>query len=104
MRSRTDSNQGQIVEDLRRVGMSVHVTSNVGDGFPDLVTGGIMPCPLCRRRFRQTKLIEVKSQVGILTPDQQEFHHIWRGQLDVARTSDEALRIVGVRKEIGLPV
>ncbi len=33
-----DANQPEIVEALRRVGVHVHITSDLGEGFPDLVT------------------------------------------------------------------
>jgi hypothetical protein len=96
MPKRTDKNQVEIVETLRRVGLSVAVTSGVGCGFPDLVIGGVMPC-MCGsgRRVRQTKIVEVKTTSGILTPDQEEFHAAWRGQLDIARSPDEVLRMTG---------
>lgn len=95
---RTDLNQTPIVKTLRQVGVSVAVTSGVGDGFPDIVVGGVMPC-CCGsgRRVKQTRIIEIKSLTGILTPDQQEFHDAWRGQLDVARSEADALALVGVK-------
>jgi hypothetical protein len=98
MPKRTDANQISIVSDLRRVGLTVAVTSNVGDGFPDLVVGGRIACPHCAAKFPQNKLVELKTAAGLLTPDQEEFHQIWRGQLDVARTTDDALRITGIVK------
>ncbi len=36
---RTDANQNEIVEGLRKVGCTVAVTSAAGDGFPDIVVG-----------------------------------------------------------------
>ena len=63
---RTDENQIEIVKTLRQTGISVAVTSNLGDGFPDIVTGGLMPCPHCSKKFPQTKLVEIKSEKGIL--------------------------------------
>ncbi len=98
MPKRTDGNQIEIVSDLRRVGLTVAVTSNVGDGFPDLVVGGRIACPHCAAKFPQNMLVELKTAAGLLTPSQEEFHQIWRGQLDVVRTIDDALRIAGIVK------
>lgn len=55
-----------------------------------------MPCTHCGKKTKQNKLIEVKTLTGKLTPDQKLFHPCWNGQLDIARTIDEALRIVGL--------
>lgn len=38
---RIDSNQNQIVRDFRDNGFVVHVTSGLGDGFPDILVGGM---------------------------------------------------------------
>ena len=93
---RVDGNQGGIVSALVDGYMSVAYTTAIGGGFPDLVVGGSMPCPNCLKKFKQNKLIEVKSLTGTLTPDQKLFHPCWNGQLSIARTIDDALRIVGI--------
>ena len=36
---KVDANQNQIVKCLRKMGCKVHITSQVGYGFPDLVVG-----------------------------------------------------------------
>ena len=96
--SSTDANHTEIVRVLQGAHMSVFQAHGVGQGFPDLVGGGRMPCPCgSGKLLRQTKIVEVKTAKGILTPDQKEFHDTWRGQLDIARTTDEALRAVGVK-------
>ena len=51
--SRTDANQTEIVQALRAAHCKVHVTSDAGDGFPDLVVYS----PYQRR----LKLLEVKD-------------------------------------------
>jgi len=82
----TDANQSEIVADLRQAGATVCSLHEVGDGFPDLVVG-----------FRGVNyLIEIKSKIGMLNYAQWEWHHGWWGQVDVARTSEEALKIIGV--------
>lgn len=82
-----DANQGEIVEALRRIGASVKPIHRVGEGVPDLLVGD---------RGRNY-LVEVKDGDKIpsqqkLTPDEQEFHDTWRGQVHIIRSVDEALQ------------
>ncbi|MCP9495907.1 MAG: hypothetical protein MSG64_15770 [Pyrinomonadaceae bacterium MAG19_C2-C3] len=88
MPSRVDSNQAEIVSAL----------TDVGCGFPDIIVGGSMPCPCCAKKFKQSRLIEIKTTDGKLNKYQKEFHQVWNGQIAVARTIEEALRIVGIIK------
>lgn len=87
--AKIDDNQTEIVKALRKMGCSVSVTSAVGSGFSDLVVG-----------YRGTNfLVEIKDgskppSKQKLTPDQVEFHRYWRGQVAVANSIDEAIRIV----------
>jgi hypothetical protein len=37
--NRADLNQSEIVKALRTVGVTVHITNQVGNGFPDIVCG-----------------------------------------------------------------
>jgi hypothetical protein len=94
--ARTDLNQAEIASALADAYMSVAYTYTIGEGFPDLVVGGSMPCAHCGKKTKQNKLIEVKSLTGTLTKAQALFHPTWNGQLAIARTVDEALRIVGL--------
>ena len=81
----TDANQSAIVADLRKAGATVFSLHEVGYGCPDLLVG-----------FRgKNFIIEIKTEDGTLTPSQVDFHDGWRGQVDVARTSEEALSIIG---------
>ncbi len=88
--ARIDANQPEIVQALRDIGASVVVTSMLGGGFGDIVVG-----------FRdQNFIIEIKDgskppSKRRLTPDEQDFHDGWNGQIDVAKNIDEALRIIG---------
>ena len=92
--SRVDGNQAQIVEELRKLGATVAVTSMVGAGFPDLVVG------FGGRNF----LFEVKdpekspSKRG-LTADQVEWHLEWRGQVAVIHDLSEALEVMRESKK-----
>lgn len=84
-RGRTDANQREIVEALRARGVSVAITSNVGNGFPDLV---------CAWQGR-TVLIECKrSEKEKLTPDQVRFFQAWRGKWARVSNSVEAWEAV----------
>lgn len=87
---RVDANQAEIVSDLRDVGASVAVTSNMGGGFPDIVIG-----------YRGINyLFEIKDgnkppSARQLTDAEKEFHITWRGAIYVINNSDEALEIIG---------
>ena len=93
---RTDENQPEIVKTLRQLGLSVAVTSNTGNGFPDIVTGGPMPCPHCGKKFPQNKLVEIKTEKGKLTDDQKTFHSCWRGNLVTVYSVEQAIEAHGI--------
>lgn len=84
--AKVDANQAEIVKALRKCGVSVQSTASMGNGFPDLVAG----------KGALTWLIEVKGPKGKLTNDQIEFIDAWNGTVHIARSIDDALRIVGV--------
>lgn len=89
--ARTDANQKEIVEAIRKTGASVHITSGVADGFPDLVVG-----------FRgRNFLFEVKDpskplSQRRLTQDQIIFHKLWYGQVCIVHTAEDALKEMGL--------
>jgi hypothetical protein len=91
LKSRTDDNQKLIVEQLRKLGVSVAVTSMMGKGFPDLVLG------YQNKNF----LIELKdgakpkSQKG-LTMDEAKFFTAWKGQCDKCESLDEICKVIGI--------
>lgn len=83
--ARVDRNQNEIVTALRKVGASVQHLHNVGRGCPDIAVG-----------FRgATYLLEVKTDDGTLTNAEAIWHAHWRGQVDIVRNVDEALRVIG---------
>jgi hypothetical protein len=88
--ARIDANQNEIVQALRDVGASVAITSMVGAGFPDIVVG-----------YRgQNYMIEIKDGSKSpsrrkLTPDEKEFHDLWRGTVIVVNNINEVLEAVG---------
>lgn len=81
---RTDKNQKDIVNGLRKVGYVVQHLHSVGAGCPDILVGaeGV------------NVLIEIKEGDGKLTPDQVVWHAVWKGQVAVARNVEDALNIV----------
>jgi hypothetical protein len=62
------------------------VTALDKTGVPDLMVG----------RGGVTYLLECKSPVGKLTPDQVEWHRDWQGQVAIVRSVQEALQAVGL--------
>lgn len=88
--ARTDRNQQDVIDALRRVGASVCDTSRLGEGFPDLVVG-----------FRADNfMLEVKDgtkppSARKLTLAEEEFINNWRGTVYVVNNVDEALQAIG---------
>ena len=87
--NRVDLNQNDIVNTLRSIGASVHITNQVGHGFPDIVVGW----------FGRNFLFEIKNDraQGRLTPDQIDFHERWKGSVHVIRSLQEAFAILGIK-------
>lgn len=84
--AKIDTNQPAIVHGLRKAGLSVAITSSLGDGFPDLVVG----------RAGVTYLLEVKHGKGDLTDDEREFSERWQGHYAIVRSVAEAYEVCGV--------
>ena len=77
--AKRDANEPEIVRALRGHGASV--TSLSAGGIPDLLVG-----------YRGVNLLfEVKSDKGVLTKEQKEWHSTWNGQKMIIRSSEEAL-------------
>lgn len=87
---RTDANQPDIVQALRQAGATVQHLHEVGKGCPDILIG-----------FRGANYAaEIKDGSKApskrrLTPDEQEWHENWRGQVAIVETVDDALRLIG---------
>jgi Holliday junction resolvase len=87
--AKIDANQRDIVDYLRARGVSVAITSGIGDGFPDLVCG-----------FRgKNILLELKDGDKVLsqqklTAKQIVFHSLWRGQIAVVNSPETAWKEV----------
>lgn len=92
MAKRVDANQKKVVEQLRKLGCSVAVTSMIGKGFPDFIVG---------LRGSKNFLIELKDgskppSQRKLTPDEVKFHAGWRGQIAVCNNIDEIIKLIGL--------
>lgn len=90
-RARVDANQPALVRELRRIGCSVQSIAPLGCGVPDLLVGV----------GHANWLLEVKDPAQppsrrVLTPDEQEWHQCWRGQVAVIETLEQALRLLGI--------
>lgn len=78
--SKIDDNQPDIIRALKAIGVSVEII-----GKPvDLL--------ICHRG--ETALLECKALDGRFTKDQVEFMARWPGKVIVARTPEEAVRLV----------
>ncbi len=84
--ARVDSNHAEIVKALRQVGVSVQSLATIGKGCPDILAA----------KGDKVWMIEIKGPKGKLTPDQVEWIGKWKGRVDIIRTVDEALVLVGV--------
>lgn len=88
-KGRIDGNQNDIVKNLRKAGCSVAITSSLGGGFPDLVVG----------LQGRTYLFEIKDPTASkadqkLTMKEFAWHQLWRGQVDVIKSWEEAWEII----------
>jgi len=91
--AKIDDNQKEIVEQLRRCGVSVAVTSMMGNGFVDIIVG----------HDGGNYMIEIKDGAKTasrrkLTKDEQKWHDKWKGQVAVADDLDDCLKIIGLIK------
>lgn len=88
-RGRVDSNQTALVKELRKIGLSVAITSSLGKGFPDIVVGW----------QGKNFLFEIKDpgkppSARVLTEAEQDFADGWRGQITTVLTLDDCLKAI----------
>ena len=78
---RVDDNQSKVVKALRDLGATVQHLHAVGKGCPDIVVG-----------FKgKNLLLEIKDgDKKVLTPDQVNWHELWKGQVSVVTSVDDA--------------
>jgi hypothetical protein len=79
-----DSNQSDVVQALEKIGCSVFSLHRVGDSIPDLLVG-----------YRGlTMLLEVKTERGKLSKEQERWHREWKGHTCVVRSPTDAIEQV----------
>lgn len=91
--ARKDANQDEIVKALRAVGVSVAITHQLGNGFPDISVGW----------KGDTYLFEIKDgdkppSKQKLTPDEVKWHDEWKGSVHIVRSVTEAFEILGIKQ------
>lgn len=89
--AKIDDNQPAIVAALRKAGASVQPLHAVGQGCPDILVG--------HRGVNHA--IEIKDgakppSARGLTDAQIRWHSLWNGQVAIAESVEDALRIIGV--------
>lgn len=84
--ARVDANQPRVVAELRDFGISVHITSQLGDGFPDLVCGFMGINGLYELKDPE-KFVSQQQ----LSKDEKQFHNDWKGDVQVVFTSTEII-------------
>ena len=83
LRSRVDSNQKQLVSELRAIGVGVIHLHQLAHGVPDLL------CVYHNKLY----LMEVKGKKGKLTTDQIEFMSKWKGKIHIVTCLTDCLTI-----------
>ena len=88
-KARVDANQKEIVSQLRKIGISVLHTHQLGSGAPDLVLG----------HNGLNYLIELKDSAKSksqqrLTEDEEKFMQSWRGNYSVCNTLEQILNVI----------
>ena len=87
-KKKVDSNQAQIIADLKKIGVSVLNLSRVGGGCPDILVGW----------QGKNILIEIKTAKGDLNDLQIEFFEQWKGQKFVCKSINEIIEIINNKK------
>jgi len=88
LKGRIDTNQPDIVSTFRKLGMEVNITSDLGDGFPDiLVSFGLV-----------TVLVEIKDGSKVLskrklTVDEQVFKNKTKAWYEIVESTPEAVKL-----------
>ena len=87
-KKKVDSNQAQIIADLKKIGVSVLNLSRVGGGCPDILVGW----------QGKNILIEIKTAKGNLNDLQIEFFKEWKGPKFVCKSINEIIEIINNKK------
>jgi hypothetical protein len=90
---RVDANQKQIVKELRDIGYSVMVMSDLGHGKPDVCVGTTIGGKPTNFLFEIKDGSKPPSRRK-LTNDEIEFFAKWEGQVNIIHTAKEAVMIM----------
>lgn len=96
-KARVDANQKEIVQQLRKLNISVLHTHQLGKGAPDLILG-----------YRNDNfMIELKDGTKTksqqkLTPDELEFQNKWKGNYSVCNSLEQILNVIDYVDERGV--
>ena len=90
LKKKVDSNQAQIIADLKKIGVSVLNLSRVGGGCPDILVGW----------QGKNILIEIKTAKGNLNDSQIEFFEQWKGPKFVCKSINEIIEIINNKKKL----
>ncbi len=86
--ARADANQPEIVELLRTLGYKVAHTHTLGRGLPDIIVAGNH----CGLKCQALLWVEIKTERGSLTTDEERFFLEWDGQpVIIARSVTDIL-------------
>ena len=83
-KSRVDTNQREIVDFARRHGATIAHLHTLGRGIPDLLIG----------YQGRNYLVEIKSEDGKLTTDEETFFNNWRGDAAVVTSKKDLIRLL----------
>ena len=88
LKGRIDTNQPEIIKCFEKLGMSVAATSDLGDGFPDIVVAF----------GKVTVLVEIKDGAKPpskrkLTTDEQVFKNRWQGWYEIVESTPQAVKL-----------
>lgn len=85
---RVDNNQKKIVDALRKAGRSVQQLHTIGKGCPDILVGY-----QGRNYLFEIKNDEQYASKKRLTPSEDMWHKLWRGEVHIIETFEQALQI-----------
>jgi len=93
--AKVDANQTDITAALRQMGATVLHTHQLGQGAPDLAVGwkGV-------NLFLEIKDGSKPPSKRKLTPDEQEWHDNWRGQVAIVESVEDAVRLLNSVTEV----
>jgi len=91
LRARVDRNQKSIVTVLRQLGATVQSLSPIGSGCPDILAGY-----LGKNVLMEIKDGSLPPSERRLTPDEAKWISLWRGQVVIVESIEEACAAIGV--------